>query len=540
VTALLPLGEPLSTRPDLVGVKAAHLAVARRRGYPVLPGLIVPIDSGAPSIDAGTLAIADHGPAAGRRAAMATEIGPELRSDLERVCHLGARLVVRSSTLLDDDGQWSGAFASYADVRPDDVETAVRGCWASVFSPDALARLEHVSRTPAEVGMAVLIQPELAPTVSGLARVSGEAVEVSLIEGAPGALLAGQARGERVVVRSDAPLPRPSSELPISARMLRELAETSLRLAAEPDGDRFEWAVADGTLWILQVGRAGRRREEEATDVSTAYRGVAYARLARMIIGREGPLGDRLLVPWAAAAHEASTAATLEVMVGFSDAERLADELNHELASAVGDDVDVIARRLASGDSRLAERVAAVRVDGYRVSSLLEATAQVADRLTADGRLSHPSELWDQTPAWVHSALRGERTKRPSARPLGSRWSEAIWGTAVANGERLTAVPASPGRAPGTVTWRDKPDDVSSLARGSVLVIREPLPNFAPLLWKASGLIAGTGSSAAHLFEVARSIHVPAVIVPGLDPMSVRGSIVALDGGSGELWRWQP
>ena len=52
--------------------------------------------------------------------------------------------MVRSSTTADDDGRWAGAFASYLDVGRELLPVAVRGCWASVFSRDVLARCEQV------------------------------------------------------------------------------------------------------------------------------------------------------------------------------------------------------------------------------------------------------------------------------------------------------------------------------------------------------------------------------------------------------------
>ena len=41
--------------------------------------------------------------------------------------------------------------------------------------------------------------------------------------------------------------------------------------------------------------------------------------------------------------------------------------------------------------------------------------------------------------------------------------------------------------------------------------MRHPVPNLAPLLWDAAGVVTVAGSPAAHLFESARSLNVPAV-----------------------------
>ena len=66
-----------------------------------------------------------------------------------------------------------------------------------------------------------------------------------------------------------------------------------------------------------------------------------------------------------------------------------------------------------------------------------------------------------------------------------------------------------------------------------VLFAPLPLPHLAPLLWHSAALVHTGGSSAAHLFEVARSLGVPAVI--GIDPAMFGGvgSLVAVDGDAG-------
>ncbi len=44
-----------------------------------------------------------------------------------------------------------------------------------------------------------------------------------------------------------------------------------------------------------------------------------------------------------------------------------------------------------------------------------------------------------------------------------------------------------------------------------------PTPHLAPLLWDASALITTGGGPAAHLFESARAINIPAVCAIHLD-----------------------
>jgi phosphoenolpyruvate-protein kinase (PTS system EI component) len=64
----------------------------------------------------------------------------------------------------------------------------------------------------------------------------------------------------------------------------------------------------------------------------------------------------------------------------------------------------------------------------------------------------------------------------------------------------------------------------------AVIDAPQPLPNLAPLLWDAAGLVTSAGSPAAHLFESARALGIPAVCGVELDG---NGEIVAIDGHQG-------
>jgi phosphohistidine swiveling domain-containing protein len=66
----------------------------------------------------------------------------------------------------------------------------------------------------------------------------------------------------------------------------------------------------------------------------------------------------------------------------------------------------------------------------------------------------------------------------------------------------------------------------------SVLVAARPVPQIAPLLWGCAGLVTHEGSEGAHLFEVARSLGVPAVTsLQVSEPGALApGSLIAVDG----------
>ena len=77
----------------------------------------------------------------------------------------------------------------------------------------------------------------------------------------------------------------------------------------------------------------------------------------------------------------------------------------------------------------------------------------------------------------------------------------------------------------------------SSLTGREILLIDRPTPEIAPLLWHVAGLVSRSGNPGAHLFEVARSLHVPAAVVTSPIPWS-DGDVIAVDGSSGDVVTW--
>lgn len=225
----------------VAGAKAAALARARAAGLPVLSGYVLPVAAGARAMRIGRAALAEHGVA--RRAVAAVELAPALVAELRAaVKRLGGRVIVRSSSPLEGDARWSGAFTSITEIGPDDVVTAVRGCWASAFAPDPLARLERCGLTPAALELAVLIQPELCPTAGGTAVVTPDGVRVTGVRGHPGPLLAGWADGADVAAI-------------VGDATVAEVAELARSVHAAIGCDSIEWAL-DGRVHLLQCVRS--------------------------------------------------------------------------------------------------------------------------------------------------------------------------------------------------------------------------------------------------------------------------------------------
>ncbi len=70
---------------------------------------------------------------------------------------------------------------------------------------------------------------------------------------------------------------------------------------------------------------------------------------------------------------------------------------------------------------------------------------------------------------------------------------------------------ASGGFACGEVFRVDSPEELRKFPQGAVLILKHPSPEWAPLLSRASAVIAEYGSEAGHLATIARELGIPAL-----------------------------
>ena len=525
-----------------VGGKAALLARARQLGFNVLPGLVVPIAASRQAVEVGLAALEERGMAAARSAVGAVAVDPALIDDLGRARELGSVFVVRSSSELDGNGAWSGAFASFGGVAPAELAIAVRACWASLLAPNVVRRSAEAPTTAARHGIAVLIQPQLLAKAGGWARITGARIEVAAVRGAPGPLLQGWERGARYIVRDGAVDSDPDPG-PLSAADVMELAEIALRAQSQLGVDHLEWAAADDGFVIFQLDPpTARSPAPDCLSGPGSFATAPFQRLARILAGRSGPLADRLLVPWAAAAPDRwapivdAGAPPVELL---RQAHAMARALNDQVAEAAGLTSGTLDDRLTAGDGLVSERLAGTVAGAEAVGRILGAVEAIAAQLMARGLIEDSAQIWWQSADWVAEAL-ASSPRRAAARRLGDRWADLIFAVTASVGADFQGLPASAGRATGPAVFVDEAEAAgpAALRTGQVMVVERPLIVFAPLLWKAAALVSRTGSPAAHLCEVARSLRVPAVVSAPVQP-AAGGTILAVDGERGIVWDWR-
>ena len=141
------------------------------------------------------------------------------------------------------------------------------------------------------------------------------------------------------------------------------------------------------------------------------------------------------------------------------------------------------------------------------------------------------SEAWHLGLEEIEAAREGRQRSVPARLGMG-RWEPLVAHVVISAGDRRRGTPASPGLGAGRRSDHSGPGSRGG-PRRAIHTAGQPLPNLASLLWDASGLVTATGSPAAHLFEAARALRVPAVC--GVDISASDDAIVAVDGDSGEV-----
>ena len=507
------LDEPTAADAAVSGAKAAGLARARAAGFPVLDGFVIPADASVGPLEAGRARLRSAGTGGARLAVIRSGIDERLRAEVARAASdLPEPLIVRSSSVLEGRGEWSGAFASVPEVRRHEVPKAAGSVWATCFAPEVLDRFDAAGLDPGRVPMAVLVQPEVSPDLGGAAIVDANgAVTVDAVKGSPRDLMAGWVPGVRAVDEHGMLVGREAVDL-MGEACLGEVVGLARRVRAVLGANLVEWAVHDGRVLLLQVQDSVPGAVPEPVAIPAAL-GHPFARdLAVMAHRYPGPLGEDLVLGWLPGSFRSlDTSPPPGVPATDGEARQLAARLTAQAWA------EPAAQAMAH--ARLVLR----RLRSDRPNEAIETLREL-----------HPV---DPEAAALMLGMYEHRASRAAAGRRGrDRWEPLLAGVTALQGEGYGGLASVGGIGAGRLVWVESPTRTDHVRPRDVVVAQYPLPNFSPLLWHAAGVVTVGGATGAHLFEVARSLTVPAVVGCPLGAVVRDGPVLGMvDGDTGRV-----
>ena len=218
---ILPLSDPAAIDPDNVGPKAANLAALTQAGLPTPGGFA--LTAAAYHQQIRHLGIADclrqYNEADRqisrklsvqiRLALYQQPIAPEILEPLLMAWRAqradGSGGAVRSSALIEDrkDANFAGQFESFLGLTEEtEFLTAVRACWAALWTSHARRYMENYGLSPADTAMGVLIQPVVPARASGggLSETAEGQMLISATWGLGSAIAQGEVVPDRIVL----------------------------------------------------------------------------------------------------------------------------------------------------------------------------------------------------------------------------------------------------------------------------------------------------------------------------------------------------
>lgn len=277
-----------------LGGKASALSALKIAEFPVPAWFVIAPEAFASSLTAEQASDLASGDSARVRSAIervlpSDEVRQEIALALADLSPQGELVAVRSSALDEDgcDHSFAGQLDSFLFVSPDDFLSKVVEVWRSGFSTRILAYRREKNLSAAPASPAVLVQRMVDADVAGVAfsadPVSGQrsVAVVSAVFGLGTSLVSGECDAdmwrvdragtiveEKIAVKTIAHRAAPGSHegvcsnaVPLElskkaclsidqVRAVAELARRATRHFGRPQD--IEWAIADGTLFLLQ------------------------------------------------------------------------------------------------------------------------------------------------------------------------------------------------------------------------------------------------------------------------------------------------
>jgi phosphohistidine swiveling domain-containing protein len=272
---VLPFDRIRESYGDQVGGKGHALARLSQAGFPVPPGFVIASDAYHVFVAANSLnvliadALADDEPAASSLRIETAFESADMPRPVAAAIHnaylvLGeGNVAVRSSALAEDSkvASFAGQYETLLDIAGDDaLLTAVRRCWASLWSERVITYRRHLGFEGSAAAMAVVVQRMVSAAQAGVAftldPISGrrDVIVIEAVAGRGESLVSGQATPRSYTIHRRDEHPK------IEEGLLEEDQLTTIvRLAQEVESwagqpQDIEWALDDaGCIHLLQA-----------------------------------------------------------------------------------------------------------------------------------------------------------------------------------------------------------------------------------------------------------------------------------------------
>jgi phosphohistidine swiveling domain-containing protein len=298
----------LENHAEALGGKGARLAELERRDYPVPPwfavsGRVYSALLAQPAIGEKVnrllAALATGGPVddAGQDVAAALHAAEVDRSTWREIEDAYVSLfsdvtpvAVRSSASVEDgpERSYAGQLESSLNVSGvPELQRAIRCCWASAFSPRALAYGRLHGIRPDDVEVAVVVQAMVPARAAGVmftvdpAGGRDDVVVVSAVRGLAVPLVSGAVEGDVYVIRKGTLAVDGEEGSALTRAEVRELARVGLRLEEDFGGPQdVEWALDGAGVSVLQTrpltwgGQPAKRIVWDNANIVESYPGI--------------------------------------------------------------------------------------------------------------------------------------------------------------------------------------------------------------------------------------------------------------------------
>lgn len=517
---VLRLDDPAASDVGVSGAKGAGLARAKAAGLPVPDGFVVSPSASAAALAQAEAQMEDRGSGGARMAIIGCDLGDELIDAMtEAARDLPEPLIVRSSSILEGSGEWSGAFTSVPEVRRDEIGKAAKSVWASCYTLEVLERYEGASIEPVDAPMGLVVQSEIAPDCGGAALAFADgSVRIDAVKGSPRDLMAGWSSGSRAEVTDNEVSGHDAVEL-VGVDALRSLADLALEARRELGCNLIEWVVVDDEPLLLQVQRSQAGVGEEAFTVPAALGHRFALDFVRMAREYPGSWGEELVLGWLPAMGRLPAPVAPPGDASIDGIAETARALAHRLvAQAWG------AAPETADEAHARAMLVLRRMRSDRPNESIEALQSLVpvDEEHAARLLGMALHLIEHT--------------RPAGRQGLDRWEPVLAGVAALQGEVFAGRASSSGVGAGRLVWVEHSKHTEHVRPRDIIVTQYPLANFSPLLFDAAGIVSLGGAPTAHLFEVARSLTVPAVVDCPIGELVRSGPRLGmLDGDAGRV-----